>query len=397
MWTHLLLAIVSVTAALPCAADESTLVKLERMEHAGTNLHGAGDYGVPAPWAADATAPALAEALEDSTLTRFPPDSASANTLAAQNPLSLKNVIELTEPPIFVVILLVIAIHTLRERRVLRRRQLTVRVLLPALPALGLLTGSVYMDVLYSGRYHEVVSTVAQLLEPVTLGALLTLVLVWRLRSERPQRKTTVLAIGAHPDDIEFGCGATMLRLREEGAVTYGLVLTGGEQGHDRTESKVRIDEACSGASVMALCDITVHNFPDTSLHEHKAEIRKAIEQALARWRPDIIFTHNGHDAHMDHHTVFDATREAARGACTILCYENPNTPPAFHPTYFFDVGKYIERKIDALACHRTQSGKSYAASGVVRAMAGFRGTQARVPLAEGFEVMRMLEKERKK
>ncbi len=338
---------------------------------------------------------AEAEKILRDAMIRFPADSRPANELAqlaAQKSLSLKEMIELSEPVIFAVILFVLAMHIRRERRVLRRRQLTARVLLPALPLLGLLIASVYVDVLYAGSYYHEFSTAAQLLDPLALGVLLTLMLVWRLRFERPRRQKTVLAIGAHPDDIEFGCGATILRLREEGATTYGLVLTSGEQGHNETEGK-RVDETGAAARVIALSDIAVHDFPDTLLHEHKAEIRVVIEKALARWRPDIIFTHNGHDVHTDHRTVFEATREAARGAYTILCYENPNTPPGFHPGYFFDVGHHIEGKIAALACHKTQMGKSYAASSVVRAMAGFRGTQARVPLAEGFEVMRVLEK----
>jgi LmbE family N-acetylglucosaminyl deacetylase/tetratricopeptide (TPR) repeat protein len=340
---------------------------------------------------------AEAEQILRAAMIKFPADARPANELAAlsaQKSLSLKDAIELAESLIFAVILLLLAIHIWRERRVLRRRQLIARVLLPALPALLLLIGVVYVDVLFAGSYYQEVATAAQLLEPVALGVLLTLILIWRLHFERPQRQKTVLAIGAHPDDIEFGCGATILRMREEGATTYGLVLTGGECGHNESDDgKVRVEEACSAARVIALADIELHNFPDTLLHEHKAEIRMAIEKALARWRPDIIFTHNGHDVHTDHHTVYEATREAARGAYTILCYENPNTPPGFHPGYFFDVGNYIDGKIAALACHKTQMGKAYAASGVVRAMAGFRGTQARVPFAEGFEVMRVLEK----
>lgn len=327
----------------------------------------------------------------------YPADPRLADELASlstQKPISFKAIIELSELIIVVVAVIALAAHIRNERRILRRQQLLGRILLPALPLLGLLTGTVCAEVFASGPYYQDVSTAAQLLNPLLLGALLSLLLVWWMRLERPPRQKTILAIGAHPDDIEFGCGATMLRLREEGAVTYGLVLTGGENGHNESDKHhVRVEEACSAARVMALCDIEVRNFPDTTLHEHKAEIRKAIEDALERWRPNIIFTHNGHDVHTDHHTVYDATREAARGAYTILCYENPNTPPEFNPGYFFDVANYIDGKIAALACHKTQMGKPYAASEVVRAMAGFRGTQARVPLAEGFEVMRVLEK----
>lgn len=331
-------------------------------------------------------------------LERFPEDLHLANhltKLSLERSISFKEKAELVELLVFAVVLFLIARDIWRERRMLRRRKLASRVLVPALLAFLLLMVLVYVDVLFSGTYYKKASIAAELLEPVVLGILLTLTLVWRLRIERPQRQKTVLAIGAHPDDIEFGCGATLLRMRDEGAATYGLVLTGGERGHDEDkENGVRVEEASSAARVLALCDIEVHNFPDTSLHEHKAEIRKTIEDVLARWRPDVIFTHNAHDVHTDHRTVHDAAREAARGACTILCYENPNTPPGFKPGYFYDVGNYIDGKIAALACHKTQMGKSYAASDVVRAMAGFRGTQARVPMAEGFEVMRVLEKE---
>lgn len=341
---------------------------------------------------------AEAEKVLRHALARFPADMRLTNeltALAAKKSLGIKDVVALIQPMIFLIVLLVLARHIWRDRRVLRRRHLTARVLLPALPALALLIGVVYVDVLFAGTYYMEVSTAAQVLQPVALSTLvvLTMTLVWQLRFERPQRKKTILTIGAHPDDIEFGCGATILRLREEGGTTYGLVLSVGERGHETDTREVRIDEARTAARVMGLSDIEFHNFPDTNLHEHKEEIRVVIEKALVRWRPDIIFTHNGHDVHTDHRTVFDATREAARGAYTILCYENPNTPPSFHPGYFFDVGGYIEDKVKALECHKTQMGKAYAASTVVRAMAGFRGTQARVEYAEGFEAMRVLEK----
>ena len=341
-----------------------------------------------------------AEKILHEGLTLFPTDARLTTELAAvtmNKSMSHKEIADIVELFVLAIILFLMARDVWRERRMMRRRQIATRVLIPALVAMTMLMVVVYIDILYSGTYYKMISSSAQLIKPIVLGVLLTLILIWQLRYERPLRQKTVLAIGAHPDDIEFGCGATILRMREEGAATYGLVLTGGERGHSEADtSKVREEEAGSAAQVMALCDIELHNFPDTALHEHKAEIRSVIEKALARWRPDVIFTHNEHDVHTDHHTVFDATREAARGAYTILCYENPNTPPGFKPEYFYDVGNYINGKIEALSCHKTQMGKAYAADSVVRAMAGFRGTQARVPLAEGFEVVRVLEKDRK-
>jgi LmbE family N-acetylglucosaminyl deacetylase len=113
----------------------------------------------------------------------------------------------------------------------------------------------------------------------------------------------------------------------------------------------------------------------------------------MSELQPDIVFTHTGHDVHTDHKTAFEATREAARGACTILCYENPNTPPEFNPNYYIDIEGYLDDKIAALSLHRSQAGKDYTNPDVVRASASFRGNQARVKYAEAFESVRVLEK----
>lgn len=332
-------------------------------------------------------------------LARTPADprlTSELAALAAKKSLSLETLVERIEPVLLVAILLLLARYIWRYRRVLQRRHLLARLLLPTLPALALLIAVVYVLAFVGGAYRYEFAATAQVLELAALGAMLVLILalVWLLRFERPQRRQTVLAIGAHPDDIEFGCGATLLRLREEGAQTYGLVLTSGERGHPEAgATPVRRDEARAAANVLALTDLAFHDFPDTRLHEHKEEIRAAIEAALARWQPDILFTHNSHDVHTDHQTVFEATREAARGAYTVLCYENPNTPPAFHPGYFIDVSDYLDDKIAALAQHKTQMGKAYADPAVIRATASFRGNQARVTLAEGFEIVRVLDK----
>jgi LmbE family N-acetylglucosaminyl deacetylase/tetratricopeptide (TPR) repeat protein len=332
-------------------------------------------------------------------LSRFPNNpqlKKEISALAAGQSMQLKELAERVEPLFFIAILLVLSRHIWRYRRVLRRRHLTTRILLPLLPTLAVLIALVYAFVLIGGAYYREISAASQLLQIIALLTLLmlTLTLVWLLRFEKPQRQQVILAIGAHPDDIEFGCGASLVRLREEGSQTFGLILTSGEKGHeDNATDSVRIEEARAAAKIMELTEISFLNFPDTRLQEHKEAIRNAIEQAIARWQPDIIFTHNGHDVHADHRTVHEATREAARGACTLLCYENPNTPPAFNPQYFIEVSEYVEDKIRALQRHKSQMGKSYADASVVRATAAFRGTQARVSLAEGFETVRILDK----
>lgn len=114
------------------------------------------------------------------------------------------------------------------------------------------------------------------------------------------------------------------------------------------------------------------------------------IEECTRQLHPDLIFTHNRHDLHRDHRTVYQATMEAARRVPTVLCYENPNTPPSFQPNYFVEVSLYLEHKIKALKCHASQQiSRPYMAEDLVHGLARVRGGQARLRAAEAFEAIR--------
>jgi len=323
--------------------------------------------------------------------------SESLMEIAAQKGWQLSNLIHFLEPVVFIALLLFMFYHIRRYRRVLHRRNRWLRgTIYVGMPLLALTTAALYSFSIWGGEYYREVQTFSQFLEIINLLVLITVfaTLVWLLRFGRNVSHQVILAIGAHPDDIEFGCGATLLRYRESGCHTYGLVLTAGREGFAAgKESEARVNEARASAKTLALSNLEIMDFPDTHLSAHKQKIKDAIESVVKRIKPDIVFTHTPHDLHSDHKTVFEATREAVRGACTILSYENPNTPVGFQPAYYVDVTDYIDDKIAALSQHKTQAGKAYAAPDVVRSSAGFRGTQARIKYAEAFEVVRVLEK----
>lgn len=302
-------------------------------------------------------------------------------------------IIERIEPILFVIILLVTYTQVHRFKRVVPRRYTWVRRLHLFLPLLAIAIAINYGFFLWGGL-ESPAFYVFEVLALVSLTAIIS-ALIFELRFGRPASNLTVLAIGAHPDDIEFGCGATLMRYREEGHATHGLVLTVGERGTEGSASQPpRVREAHGGARVLGLGSLTVLDFPDTHLRDHYKEVKKAIEELVVELEPDIILTHNQHDVHSDHNAVFDATLEAARGAQSILCYENPSTPTSFKPSYFVDVSQYMEDKIRALMRHKTQTHKSYFSRKVVTHIAGFRGSQARVSYAEGFEVVRFIDQQ---
>jgi LmbE family N-acetylglucosaminyl deacetylase len=209
------------------------------------------------------------------------------------------------------------------------------------------------------------------------------------------QKRLTILAVGAHPDDIELGCGATLLRYREEGHETHGLVLSAGEGGLGGSvgpQDNPRVQEAQDSARIMGLKSITIHHFPDTLLATRQDDIKCVIEEVTRRCHPDVVFTHNRFDLHSDHRAVYEATLVAARRVPTMLCYENPNTPTTFQPNLFIDIAHYLEDKLRALKCHSSQSDtRPYMDGGVVGSWAKVRGQQARIHAAEAFETVRVV------
>lgn len=135
----------------------------------------------------------------------------------------------------------------------------------------------------------------------------------------RPDSPLRVLCLGAHSDDIEIGCGGTLLRLARErpGLVVHWVVLSGVEE---------RAAEA--RASAIAFLrgverkEVAVAEFRDGYFPYNGAELKAYIER-LKAFRPDLIFTHCRHDLHQDHRLVCELTWNTFRDH-TILEYEIP-------------------------------------------------------------------------
>ena len=243
------------------------------------------------------------------------------------------------------------------------------------------------------GRPENLISTNFDLVAEIS-GILIQSVLILALFSnrivvERHVSPARVLAIGAHPDDIEIAVGGTLAKMRDAGYQIAALVLTQGEKGGDGDN---RQNEARSGAEFLGLDNIEVLDCTDTRLMTDAVDVTNAIEAMIEKCDPNIIFTHSNHDIHQDHQLVFESTLRAARNTrTTILCYESPSVTQDFRPTYFVDVGRYVDIKIQAIREHRDQRKKTYMKPELIRSKLSFRGGQAKVDYAEGFEVVRMI------
>lgn len=191
----------------------------------------------------------------------------------------------------------------------------------------------------------------------------------------------SVLAIGAHPDDIELGCGGTLAAHRAAGDAVSMLVVTGGQNGPGgNADRRAEAEAAARNLDCLLLWGRLV----DCAVNADAATIAM-IEKAISDTEADVIYVHAPDDSHQDHRAVAAATLSAARHGRRILHYRSPSTT-RFEPTVFVDISAHLDRKIDALSCHRSQVENSAMVDPeVVAASARHFGAQARVRYAEAF------------
>jgi len=198
-----------------------------------------------------------------------------------------------------------------------------------------------------------------------------------------------VLALGCHPDDIEFGCGGTLSKYADAGHDVYMLVMTEGHAGGDDATRKVEQETA---AGIIGCKQLFWGGYRDTELPLSR-ELIQGIENVIDEIGPDFIFVHYGDDTHQDHRTLTKATVTATRYTRNVLFYEGPTTQN-FTPTVFVAISDEIDRKIEALRAHASQVQKTNIGDlniiELAEATALFRGTQARIKHAEGFSPLRL-------
>lgn len=198
-----------------------------------------------------------------------------------------------------------------------------------------------------------------------------------------------VLALGCHPDDIEFGCGGTLSKYADAGHEIYMMVMTQGHAGGDEVIRKSEQEEA---ARIIGCKQLFWGGYRDTEIALNR-ELIQRIEKVIGEIAPTFIFVHYGDDTHQDHRVLAQATVTATRYTRNVLFYEGPTTQN-FTPTVFVALNEVMARKIEALEAHASQVQKTNIGDlniiELVDAAALFRGTQARIKRAEGFSPLRL-------
>ena len=194
-----------------------------------------------------------------------------------------------------------------------------------------------------------------------------------------------VLAVGAHPDDVEIGCGAALLRHRSLGHPVTVLTLSRGAVGGPQD---ARRREAV-GAAIEMSAELIMGDLPDTRM-EDAHEMTSLVEAVVADVRPTTVYVHSQHDNHQDHRAVHASTVIAARRVPQLLCYQSPSSRNGFSPTTFVPVDETIDAKVKVLAHFRSQAARHYLEPDLVVATARYWSRQLTGHrYAEPFEVLR--------
>ncbi|MBU2028246.1 MAG: PIG-L family deacetylase [Proteobacteria bacterium] len=199
-----------------------------------------------------------------------------------------------------------------------------------------------------------------------------------------------ILAIGAHPDDIEAGCSGTLAKYAQNGHDIYLLIMT---EGHMGGEGAIRKKEQTKSAKILKPRELIWGAYKDTLLLPHMNQMVHDIEAVLKKTAPDFIFVHYEDDTHQDHQALAKATISATRYVRNVLFYEGPTTQN-FSPTVFVDIKETLDKKFAMLLAHHSQVQKTniegLSITDIVRSTAIFRGIQGRVQFAEAFLPLRI-------
>jgi bacillithiol biosynthesis deacetylase BshB1 len=209
-----------------------------------------------------------------------------------------------------------------------------------------------------------------------------------------------ILAVGAHPDDVEIGMGGTILALKEQGYKVGILHITDGEPTPNGTPEKRRA-EAKAAAKVLGLDFMEILSFPNRYLQD-TIEARQAVAEVIRLERPELLFVPFWIDAHPDH-VAANHIAEAARFYAKLTKTEmkgEPHYPRRVYscftshlrqlqnPDFIFDTSKHIDKKLEAIACYHSQFDNRIDGFNVldgIRAMNRYWGAMIRRTYGEPF------------
>lgn len=198
-----------------------------------------------------------------------------------------------------------------------------------------------------------------------------------------------VCFIGAHPDDIELGCGALIARIA--GKADVRCVTFSNNQKNPALSHLVPEHYASMETLGVPRERVDLLDFETRRFQEHRQEILETMIGILRKDDPDIVFVHTKSDVHQDHGVLTQEALRAFRGR-TVLGFDVIRSSYGFFPDFLVGVDEEdVQKKLDALACYKTYAGKYYFSPEVTRATLIRNGAICERHYAEGFDILRIV------
>lgn len=198
-----------------------------------------------------------------------------------------------------------------------------------------------------------------------------------------------VLFLGAHPDDIEIGCGALLHHIVKQTDVLC-VTLSDNQKNPDLQNVK---GEHLHSMKILGVPEDRVVFGPFTTriFHDSRQDILEYFLKLRKEFKPDLIFTHSKQDVHQDHNTMTDEALRAFRGI-TVLGFDVVRSSYGFFPHFMVEVTEEdVNKKIEALAQYATYQDRYYFNAELTRSIMVRHGALAEVAFAEGFDILRIV------
>jgi two-component system, NtrC family, response regulator HydG len=258
-----------------------------------------------------------------------------------------------------------------------------VRQLVPDLPV-AVITGHPSVDYAVLALRGAAAEFLSKPISAEDLAAKAT-ALVEAGRAARAAGRETVLAIGAHPDDVEIGAAGALLAHRAAGDTVAILTLSRGARGGDHLE---RARESQRAADIIG-ARLFLGDLEDTRIAEGDPTIG-VIDRVVAEVQATIVYTHSAHDVHQDHRNTHRAAMVACRSVGRVYCFQSPSATIDYRPTHFVVIDAQIDGKLQAIGAFGSQTGvRDYLAPDLITATARYWSRYGGGRHAEPFEAVR--------
>ena len=198
-----------------------------------------------------------------------------------------------------------------------------------------------------------------------------------------------ILFLGAHPDDIELGCGALLANISKR--VDIFAVTLSNNQKNPALEKVV--DEHYRSMEILGVGpeQVVLGPFETRNFPRDRQEILEFLFDLNRKHHPDMVFVHTSADIHQDHSVTTMEALRAFRGT-TVLGFDVMRSSYGFFPHFLIEVTQEdVEKKVEALSAYETYKDKYYFSPGIIRSTSVRHGSLAERPFAEGFDILRVI------